>query len=83
MSPQLLIPGGPGMADYHITGEGHLFHCVWGWSGLDNGYFKFDGGLKHSNIFKDDEDPAWKSETERINLLFRDIIYCGGFVPNK
>lgn len=79
----VLVKGDAEKGDYYIRGEGYLFHCVWGWQGNDNGYFKFDGGLKHSNIFSDNEDPDWRSESERINLLFSNIIYCGGFTPDK
>lgn len=79
----IFIPGNSEIADYEIYGEGYLFHCVWGWKGKCNGYFKFDGGLKHNKIFTESDDPAWTEELERLNLLFKDVIYCGGFTPKK
>lgn len=32
----------------------YYFHCVWGWGGMDNGYFTFEGRFTaHGYVFED------------------------------
>ncbi len=40
-----------------------LFHCVWGWGGIANGYFFFNGGFDSTNPeFRDFDDAGGKGD---------------------
>lgn len=58
------------------------YHCVWGWEGSNNGYFKWENDGMY-NTYPDygfaDDDPGYNSDIDNINLY--NLYYWSNFKP--
>lgn len=70
------------LGTYSISGEGLFFHCVWGWGGEANGYFKHQSGFtKRWDRFNDENDlDQWDSNWDNMVKIYK-LGFCGNISP--
>lgn len=56
-----------------------LYHCVWGWSGVSNGYFYWAQTNSFSGNPIEDDDNSGNMTIPNLN----EVKYLGGFIPNR
>ncbi len=66
-----------------ITLGNYLFHCVWGWGGISNGYFYWNDGFSGEPV----ENAVGDGDSTGISLpgtgYSVDMMYLDNFIPNK
>jgi hypothetical protein len=59
-----------------------LLHCVWGYSGSNNGYYCWDLYNRFSGDPVEKESDDYTSNYKTF-VFDENLIYLGGFIPNK
>ena len=70
--------------DLNTYKEYYLFHCVWGYDGLNNGYFLFNNSSKSMNMLDPKEFEEYEgSGSPSISKTYYDIKFWSNFTPIK
>ncbi|MCM1319790.1 MAG: C10 family peptidase [Muribaculaceae bacterium] len=75
------IYGGTSSSFGDLISSYSLYHCVWGWGGLDNGYFLWRDGSEVSTLPYKYEDNDLKKSTNISK--YRDLMYFSNFKIKK
>ncbi|MCM1005963.1 MAG: C10 family peptidase [Prevotella sp.] len=62
----------------------HLFHCIWGWYGYNNGYFAVPNGQSTGTVTENyDEIDLGKNNPAYKDYKYINLTYWSDFKPNK
>lgn len=60
----------------------HMYHCLWGYMGKNNGYFLCsDGGVMGTSPFSYDENDLEESDSRLQGKSFQELVYFSNFKP--